>query len=169
MVEFLLRKCQTSAKFQYAIFMELTSQFNQIKENQKKILDRLELLENNDAGPSGFATADILTEPIDTMERFDEEENVLNSSKAARFRKITQIKGVGGSTPRRLVKNVLDSIMTQSLQSYFSKDGIKGKRKFVATTLYKCLKTLISEKDGFDVGNIEALVGDLLKRAMPKL
>nr|XP_047132839.1 uncharacterized protein LOC124811407 isoform X3 [Hydra vulgaris] len=163
-------KEMSNKQFQYAIFMELTSQFNQIKENQKKILDRLELLENNDAGPSGFATADILTEPIDTMERFDEEENVLNSSKAARFRKITQIKGVGGSTPRRLVKNVLDSIMTQSLQSYFSKDGIKGKRKFVATTLYKCLKkALISEKDGFDVGNIEALVGDLLKRAMPKL
>ncbi|XP_047133686.1 uncharacterized protein LOC100213713 isoform X3 [Hydra vulgaris] len=160
----------SNKQFQYAIFMELTSQFNQIKENQKKILDRLELLENNDAGPSGFATADILTEPIDTMERFDEEENVLNFSKAARFRKITQKKGVGGSTPRRLVKNVLDSIMTQSLQSCFSKDGIKGKQKFVATTLYKCLKkALISEKDGFDVGNIEALVGDLLKRAMPKL
>ncbi|XP_065679771.1 uncharacterized protein LOC136094103 [Hydra vulgaris] len=151
MVEFLLRKCQTS-------------------ENQKKILDRLELLENNDAGPSGFATADILTEPIDAMKRLDEEENVLNSSKAARFRKITQIKGVGGSTPRRLVKNVLDSKITQSLQSCFSKDGIKGKRKFIATTLYKYLKkALISEKYGFDVGNIEALVGDLLKRAMPKL
>ena len=27
------------------------------------------------------------------------------------------------------------------LQSCFSKDGIKGKRKFVATTLYKCLKS----------------------------
>ncbi|XP_065673271.1 uncharacterized protein LOC136090497 isoform X2 [Hydra vulgaris] len=149
-------------QFQYAIFMELTSQLDQVKENQKKILDRLELLESNDAGPSGFATADILTEPIDTMERFDEEENGLNSSKAARFRKITQIKGVGGSTPRRLVKNVLDSIMTQPLQSCFSKDGIKGKRKFVATTLYKCLKkALISEKDGFDVGNIETRVGDL--------
>ena len=68
--------------------MELTSQFDQVKENQKKILDRLKLLESNDAGPSGFATADILTEPIDTMERFDEEENGLNSSKAARFRKV---------------------------------------------------------------------------------
>nr|XP_047140350.1 uncharacterized protein LOC124815624 [Hydra vulgaris] len=167
-------KEMSNKQFQYAIFKELTNEFTLIKQNQKKIIDRLDLLESNFVSVMGVSNdtieADVIMKPIDSLEKFDEQENTLNSSKVARLQKIRQIRSVSGPTPQRTIKNVLDCVLGRSVQNCFSKDGLKGKRKFLSTALYKCLKTaLISDKGGFEGSDIERLVGDLLKRAVPKL
>ncbi|XP_065652604.1 uncharacterized protein LOC136079865 isoform X2 [Hydra vulgaris] len=84
-------KEMSNKQFQYAIFKELTNEFTLIKQNQKKIIDCLDLLESNFVSVVGVSNdtieADAIIKPIDSLEKFGEQENTLNLSKVARLQK----------------------------------------------------------------------------------
>nr|XP_047124664.1 uncharacterized protein LOC124807134 isoform X3 [Hydra vulgaris] len=156
-------------KFQYALFMDIQKNFRQIQDTQAQILDRLKNIEQSRDVDFSLNVDDIEKEPINSIERFDIIENMLKTSTNARKRKVTQIRAVGGATPRKTIKNVLNAVMTQGIQALFSKDGRKGKRKFTDTAHYKCLKVflevVVGDKIGYDASSIEGAIGDILKRA----
>nr|XP_047142259.1 uncharacterized protein LOC124816643 [Hydra vulgaris] len=158
-------KEMTNKQFQYAMLMKLDS----LQQNQVKIMERLENLETHPKSDTIDLGA-IIAIPHGDIGCFNNEEENLRASSSARKNKITQIKAVGGATARKTVKNVLNQLMVPQVQNLFSKDGLKGKLKFTATQHYNCIKEgLVSERTGYDAANIEALVGDLLKRALPKV
>ncbi|XP_065665926.1 uncharacterized protein LOC136087351 [Hydra vulgaris] len=158
-------KEMTNKQFQYAMLIKLEL----LQQNQIKIMERLDNMETQ---PKSGATdvGVIITIPHKDIKCFNEEEEILRASSSAMKNKITQIKAIGGATARKTVKNVLNQLMVPQVQNLFSKDGLKGKLKFTATEHYKCIKEgLVSERTGYDAATIEALVGDLLKRALPKV
>nr|XP_047126374.1 uncharacterized protein LOC124807853 isoform X5 [Hydra vulgaris] len=153
-------------QFQYALFMDIQKNFRQIQDTQAQILDRLKNIEQSGDVDFSLNVDDIEKEPISSIERFDIIENMLKTSTNARKRKVTQIRAVGGATPRKTIKNVLNAVMTQGIQALFSKDGRKGKRKFTDTAHYKCIKeVVVGDKIGYDASSIEGAIGDILKRA----
>nr|XP_047127787.1 uncharacterized protein LOC124808634 [Hydra vulgaris] len=152
-------------KFQYALFMDIQKNFRQIQDTQAQILDRLKNIEQSGDVDFSLNVDDIEKGPISSIERFDIIENMLKTSTNARKRKVTQIRAVGGATPRKTIKNVLNAVMTQGIQALFSKDGRKGKRKFTDTAHYKCIKeVVVGDKIGYDASSIEGAIGDILKR-----
>ncbi|XP_047143773.1 uncharacterized protein LOC124817571 isoform X1 [Hydra vulgaris] len=158
-------KEMTNKQFQYAMLMKLDS----LQQNQVKIMERLENMETHPKSDTIDLGA-IIAIPHRDIGCFNDEEENLRASSRARKNKITQIKAVGGATARKTVKNILNQLMVPQVQNLFSKDGLKGKLKFTATQHYNCIKEgLVSERTGYDAATIEALVGDLLKRALPKV
>ncbi|XP_065677122.1 uncharacterized protein LOC124808634 [Hydra vulgaris] len=152
-------------QFQYALFMDIQKNFRQIQDTQAQILDRLKNIEQSGDVDFSLNVDDIEKGPISSIERFDIIENMLKTSTNARKRKVTQIRAVGGATPRKTIKNVLNAVMTQGIQALFSKDGRKGKRKFTDTAHYKCIKeVVVGDKIGYDASSIEGAIGDILKR-----
>nr|XP_047138786.1 uncharacterized protein LOC105848874 isoform X4 [Hydra vulgaris]XP_047138787.1 uncharacterized protein LOC105848874 isoform X4 [Hydra vulgaris] len=156
----------TNKQFQYDLFMDLQKYFRQIQESQAQILDKLKIIEQSGDVNFDVNVDDIGRDPVNSIEQFDVMENILNTSSNARKCKVTQMRGVGGATPRKTVKNVLNAVMTQEIQSLFSKDGRKGKRKFTSTAHYKCIKdAIVGDKNGYDASSIDGVIGDMLKRA----
>ncbi|XP_065639711.1 uncharacterized protein LOC124814307 [Hydra vulgaris] len=156
----------TNKQSQYALFMDLQKNFWQTQESQAQILDKLKIIEKSGDIDFDVNVDDIGRDPINSIEQFDVMENILNTSSNARKRKVTQMRGVGGATPRKAVKNVLNAVMTQEIQSLFIKDGRKEKRKFKSTARYKCIKDAIAgDKNGYDASSIDGVIGDMLKRA----
>ncbi|XP_065667196.1 uncharacterized protein LOC136087688 [Hydra vulgaris] len=155
----------TNKQFQYAMIMKL----DLLQQNQLKIMERLDNMETQPKSGANNVGA-IFTIPHRDIRCFNEEEEFLIASSCAMKNKITQIKAIGGATARKTVKNVLNQLMVPQVQNLFSKDGLKGKLKFTSTQHYKCIKEgLVSIRTGYDAATIEALVGDLLKRALPKV
>nr|XP_047137973.1 uncharacterized protein LOC124814379 [Hydra vulgaris] len=116
----------TNKQFQYALFMDLQKNFWQIQESQAQVLDKLIIIEQSGDVDFDVNVDDIDRDPINSIEQFDVMKNILNTSSNARQRKVTQMRGVGGATPRKTVKNVLNAVMTQEIQSKIEKKGNKN-------------------------------------------
>ncbi|XP_065652098.1 uncharacterized protein LOC136079742 [Hydra vulgaris] len=124
-------------------------------------MERLDNMETQQKSVANDVGA-IITIPRRDIRCFNEEEEILRASSSAMKNKITQIKAIGGATARKTVKNVLNQLMVPQVQNLISKDGLKGK--------LKCIREgFVSERTGYDAATIEALLGDLLKRALPQV
>ncbi|XP_065646058.1 uncharacterized protein LOC136076660 isoform X2 [Hydra vulgaris] len=96
-------KEMSNKQFQYALFMDMQKNFRQLQDTQAQILDRLKNIEQSGDVDFSLNVDDIEKEPINSIERFDIIENILKTSSNARKRKVTQIKAVGGATPRKTI------------------------------------------------------------------